>query len=182
MILCAGRSESFDFARSIGVGLIESSMKLTQIVLEEKPSFLCFIGTAGSYGNHKIFDLLHSHQASNVELGFLNNLCYTPLENHIETTEYYVSRGTKIPSVIVNSSNYITSDSALANKMLSHNLELENMEFFSVLSVAKHFNLLCSGFFVVTNYCNQNAHRDFIKNHNKAKELLSLHIINTLKI
>ena len=40
MILCAGRNETFDFARPIGVGLIESAINLTKLVLEEKPAFL----------------------------------------------------------------------------------------------------------------------------------------------
>ena len=58
MILCAGRNETFDFAKPIGVGLIESAINLTKLVLEEKPAFLFFVGTAGSYGRYKIFDVV----------------------------------------------------------------------------------------------------------------------------
>ena len=172
MILCAGRNETFDFAKPIGVGLIESAINLTKLVLEEKPAFLFFVGTAGSYGRYKIFDVVQSHKASNIEIGFLNHLCYTPLTSYIETILPHVSRGTNNIFPIVNSSNYITTDSALAEKMLSHNIELENMEFFSVLHVAKKFNIPCSGLFVITNYCNEHAHRDFMQNHQKAKELI----------
>jgi len=180
MTLCAGRIESFDFAKPIGIGIVESAIHLTKLVLEEKPSFLFFVGTAGSYGRYSIFDTVQSHKAANIELGLLNALCYTPLEPFIETIPPYVSRGTKNSSPIVNSSNYITTDAILADKMVEKNIELENMEFFSVLSVAKNFNLPCSGFFVITNYCNEHAHRDFIQNHAKAKELISLHVKNTL--
>ncbi len=180
MTLCAGKIESFDFAKPIGIGIVESAINLTKLVLKEKPSFLFFVGTAGSYGRHTIFDTIQSHKASNIELGFLNNLCYTPLEPFIETRPPHVSRGTQNSSPIVNSSNYITTDVVLGQKMLEKNIELENMEFFSVLSVAKNFNLPCSGLFVVTNYCNENAHRDFIQNHAKAKELIALHVKNTL--
>ena len=94
MILCAGRNETFDFAKPIGVGLVESAANLTQLIIEEKPAFLLFVGTAGSYGRYKIFDIVQSHKASNIELGFLNNHCYTPLTSHIETTPPHVSRGT----------------------------------------------------------------------------------------
>lgn len=182
MILCAGRNETFDFAKPIGVGLIESATNLTQLILEEKPTFLLFVGTAGSYGRYKIFDIVQSHKASNIELGFLNNLCYTPLISHIETIPPHVSRETNNLSPIVNSSNYITIDDSLAEKMLSQNIELENMEFFSVLHVAKKFNIPCSGLFVITNYCNEHAHRDFMQNHQKAKELIILHVEKNMKI
>jgi len=182
MILCAGRNETFDFANPIGVGLIESAINLTKRILEENPAFLFFIGTAGSYGNHHPLDLIYSHSAANIELGFLHNQCYTPLQNHIEAETVYVSRGTTNSSPVINSSNYITTDVSLAHKMLSKGIELENMEFFSVLSVANQFKIPCSGFFVVTNYCNENAHNDFIKNHKKAKELIMLHVTNNIKI
>lgn len=182
MILCAGRNEIFDFAKPIGVGLIESSMNLTKFVLEEKPAFLFFIGTAGSYGNYKPLELIHSHSAANIELGYLQNQCYTPLKNQIEAENIYVSRGTNYPSPIVNSSNYITTDTTLSSKMIEKNIELENMEFFSVVHVANQFKIPCSGLFVVTNYCNENAHNDFIKNHTKAKELITLHVEKNMKI
>lgn len=170
MILCAGRNELFDFATPIGVGLVESASNLTQIVLEHKPTFFFFIGTAGSYGHHSIFDLLYSHHATNIELGFLENHCYTPLKNHIEAKIPYVSRET---GCIVNSSNYITTNTKYAEKLFAQGIVLENMEFFSVLSIANKFDIPCSGLFVVTNYCNERAHDDFVLNHSKAKELLT---------
>lgn len=182
MILCAGRNETFDFAKPIGVGLVESAIKLTKLVLEEKPSFLFFIGTAGSYGNYQPLEIVHSHSAANIELGYLQNQCYTPLKNQIEADSIYVSRGTNPISPIINSSNYITVDTFMANKMIEKSFELENMEFFSVVSVANQFHIPCSGLFVVTNYCNENAHTDFIKNHSKAKELITLHVEKNMKI
>ena len=182
MILCAGRNETFDFARPIGVGLIESAINLTKLVLEENPAFLFFIGTAGSYGNYKPLELIHSHSAANIELGYLQNQCYTPLQNQIAANSIHVSRGTNHLSPIINSSNYITTDTILAQKMLQKSIELENMEFFSIVSIANQFKLPCSGLFVVTNYCDDNAHNDFIKNHAKAKELIALHVEKNMKI
>ena len=182
MILCAGRNETFDFAKPIGVGLIESAINLTKLILEEKPAFLFFVGTAGSYGNYQPFEIVHSHSAANIELGYLQNQCYTPLKNQIDSEIPYVSRGTNYLSPIVNSSNYISVDTSIANKMIEKSIELENMEFFSVISVANQFKIPCSGLFVVTNYCNENAHTDFIKNHAKAKELIILHVEKNMKI
>lgn len=176
MILCAGRNETFDFAKPIGVGLIESAMNLTKLVHEDKPAFLFFVGTAGSYGHFQPLDILYSHNAANIELGYLQNQCYTPLQNFIGADTIYVSRGTNHPSPIVNSSNYITTDSTMSQRMIEKGIELENMEFFSVVTVANQFKIPCLGLFVVTNFCNENAHDDFIKNHAKAKELIALHV------
>lgn len=171
MIVCAGRNEIFDFALPIGVGLIESSINLTRLALFDKPDSLLFVGTAGSYGKHSIFDIVHSSTASNIELGFLDNNAYTPLDNVISSE--IVPRETNI---IVNSSNYITTSKELSKKMLSLQISLENMEFFSVLSIAKEFEIPATGIFIVTNYCDENAHQDFIKNHTEAKKLLSEYI------
>ena len=55
-------------------------------------------------------------------------------------------------------------------------LELENMEFFSILKVAQSFQIPARGIFIVTNYCDENAHADFLKNHEEAKALLSTYV------
>ena len=85
MIICAGNNETFDFATPMGVGLIEMSMNLTRLCLFDKPEFLLFVGSAGSYGDAKIFDIIESKTASNIELAFLSDDAYTPLDNVIKT-------------------------------------------------------------------------------------------------
>ncbi|MDD5157744.1 purine-nucleoside phosphorylase [Sulfurimonas sp.] len=175
MIICAGNSESFDFAQPIGVGLIESAMNLTRLCLFDKPEFLFFIGSAGSYGELKIFDIVESKTASNIELAFLNSDAYTPLDNVISTNT------TNQKDIIVNSSNYISTNKELTNKFLNLGIGIENMEFFSVLSVAKEFDIPAGGVFCITNYTNKTAHEDFLANHKKAKELLSMHVKKRIK-
>ena len=170
MIICAGNNESFDFATPMGVGLLESSINLTRLCLFDKPEFLLFVGTAGSYGETNIFDIVESKTAANIELAFLNNDAYTPLNNVISTNT------TNNQDIIVNSSNYITTNDDLAKKFLKLGIGLENMEFFAVLKVAQEFNIPAGGVFCITNYTNKNAHDDFIKNHEKAKKLLGLHV------
>lgn len=175
MIVCAGNNESFDFAQPIGVGLIESAINLTRLCLFDKPEFLLFIGSAGSYGGLKIFDIVESKTASNIELAFLNGDAYTPLDNVISTNT------TNKKDIIVNSSNYISTNKELTNKFLNLGVGIENMEFFSVLSVAKEFNIPAGGVFCITNYTNKTAHEDFLANHEKAKELLSIHVKKRIK-
>jgi len=170
MIVCAGNNETFDFATPMGIGLIEITINLTRLCLFDKPEFLLFVGTAGSYGDKKILDIVESKTASNIELAFLNDDAYTPLENVISTNI------TNKKDIIVNSSNYISTNEKLTKKFLNLGIGIENMEFFAFLQVAKEFNIPAGGVFCVTNYTNKNAHNDFIKNHEKAKELLTKHI------
>jgi nucleoside phosphorylase len=166
MIVCAGNGEIFDFATPVGVGLIDSSISLTEICLKNPPKFLLFLGSAGSYGEKKIFDIIRSQSACNIENSYFTSNSYTPLDNLISTTSD-VSRET-----IVNSSNYITTDTSLGLQYISKGIHLENMEFYAVVKVAQRFGIPAGGIFVVTNYCDSNAHMDFKTNHAKAMRML----------
>ncbi len=163
MIVCAGDIESFDFANSVGIGLIDPAIHLTKFLLSMNPKEILFVGTAGSYGNYQIFDFVETSNATQIESSCMKNQSYSPIEFKIVSCE-------TMP--IVNSSNYITTDAEIAKRYLELGIELENMEFFSILSVAKSFGIKARGLFVITNYTDKNAHRDFIKNHQKAKEIL----------
>jgi nucleoside phosphorylase len=171
MILSAGKKEIFSFAYPIGIGLIETAINLTHLCLFDRPKSLIFIGSAGAYNpnKYKIFDIITSSSASQIELSFLQKNSYTPIDN-------FVTASNK-KEIIVNSSNYITTDkiSALAFDKLG--FEIENMEFYSVVKVAKEFNIPVKGIFVITNYCNKMAHEQYLQNIKKAKKIL----INYLK-
>ncbi|MDF1882006.1 purine-nucleoside phosphorylase [Sulfurimonas sp. MAG313] len=170
MIICAGNNESFGFATAMGVGLIEMSMNLTRLCMFDKPEFLLFVGTAGSYGHKNIFDIVESKTASNIELSFLSNQSYTPLDNVVTTN----TEETK--DIVVNSSNYISTDIELTKNFLKFGVGIENMEFFAFLRVAQEFNIPAGGVFCITNFTNKDAHEDFMKNHAQAKILLSEHV------
>lgn len=175
MIICAGNNETFNFATPMGVGLIETAMNLTRLCMFDKPEFLLFVGTAGSYGDKAIFDIVESKTASNIELAFLENKAYTPLDNVVTTN----TEGTK--DIVVNSSNYISTDAELAKNFLKFGVGIENMEFYSVLRIAQEFDIPAGGVFCVTNYTNKDAHEDFLNNHAKAKELLTQHVQERVK-
>ncbi|MDR0746363.1 MAG: purine-nucleoside phosphorylase [Helicobacteraceae bacterium] len=171
MIVCAGKSETFDFAMPIGVGLIESAIRLTEFCLQLRPKTLIFVGSAGSYGGFKPFDIATSQGAANIEVGFLKKMCYTPIENVILS-----NTGLFDHHCVVNSSNYITTDASVSDYMLKRSIGLENMEFFSVMRVAEEFGVPAGGVFCVTNFCNENAHSDFTANHDRARALLKKHV------
>jgi nucleoside phosphorylase len=168
-IISSGNKEIFPFAHPIGIGLIESAINLTRLILFDKPDFLIFIGSAGSYGNLKPFDIIKTKTAANIEQCFLKEKCYTPIDNIITQS---VSRET-----IVNSSNYITTSKKISKKYLKMNIDAENMEFFSVMKVAKEFEIPAMGIFVITNYCYRNAHKEYLQYIKKAKKLLIDYLI-----
>ena len=177
IILSAGNNEIFDFATPIGVGLIHSGINLTKLILENRPKSILFIGSAGSYGNLKPFDIINSHSSTNIETGYFLHNCYTPIDNKISTKKLNVScETTNKNSILVNSSNYITTNKNISNKFLDNSIEAENMEFYSILTVANKFNIPSLGIFIITNYCDEFAHSDFIKNHDQAKEILTSQI------
>ena len=169
-IISSGNKEIFPFSTPIGIGLIESAINITRIALFDKPDMIIFIGSAGSYGKLNIFDIIETSSASNIEQCLITKSCYTPIENIITLND--VSRET-----IINSSNYITTNENIAKKYLKLNILAENMEFYSIVKVAKEFNINVKGIFVITNYCNKNAHSEYLKNIKKAKKIL----INYLK-
>ena len=162
--ISSGNKEIFPFATPIGIGLIDTAVNLTRLCLFDKPDLLIFIGSAGSYGNLKIYDIIESSTASNIEHCLLKKECYTPIDNIISAN---VSRET-----VINSSNYITQNRLISDAFLKLDIDAENMEFFSVVKVAKEFSIPIKGIFTITNYCYENAHKEYIQNINTAKEKL----------
>lgn len=175
MIVCAGNSETFPFATPMGVGLVDMTLHLTKACLLHPPEFLLFVGSAGSYGGYQVFDIVQSMQASQIELSFLDKRSYTPIDNVVVATGTNVSHET-----IVNTSNYITTDSKAGEKFVRMGIGLENMEFFAFLRVAQEFGIPAGGIFIVTNYTNEYAHELFIKNHQEAMARLSDYMMRRL--
>ena len=156
----------------MGVGLVETAINLTRQCLFDKPDFILFIGSAGSYGNHEIFDIVESKRAANIELSFLEDNSYTPLDNVLESENKMVRNDT-----IINSSNYISKNFDLSKNFNEYGISCENMEFFSVLQVAKEFEIPVAGIFIITNYTNENAHEEFMKNHKEAMKKLTSYLL-----
>lgn len=181
MVYCAGKIENFVFAKSIGVGLVESAINLTQSILQDGVDEIVFVGTCGAYAKEqKLLEVFESVSATNIELSFLQKQSYTPLDNFVSlgdvSYETLAQNNSKIPRNIVNSSNYISTDSTLADKMYDLGIAYENMEFFSVLQVAKAFNLPAIGIFCITNHIHKEAHQEFLNNHKMAIQKLETYI------
>ena len=145
------------------------SSKNPDKILSALPSEIIFIGSAGLYKDGEVFEIYESSVAANIEISSLENKSYSPIESEIASI---VPRGT----CKVNSSNFITTDQNLAHELFSRGYFLENMEFFAVLKVAQKFQIPAYGIFVATNFCDKNAHADFIKNHEQAKKELEKYL------
>ncbi len=247
LIVCAGKNENFSFAKSIGVGLVEASAGLCELLLKfnalgagtsqnsainahgsvagkysgaknvrgaagimgeqsvaselsvaNKPDKIIFIGTCGLYQkgdkkglnslnlnengkikenlgaknptreNQKPLQLLEIYESAhcfNIEASKLTNDFYSPAECEINLNVSYETKK-------CNSSNYICTDETLAVRFADLGLELENMESFAVLSVAKRFGINATCFLCATNFCDKNAHQSFLQNHAQAKKNL----------
>jgi len=170
MIICAGKIEQFSFATSIGIGLTDVAINLTKLCIDSLPRHILFVGTAGSYGDIGLMSVVESSSASCIEQAFLRGDAYTPIETTISTN------GDVSHETIVNSSNYICTNSSIAKQYLARNIQLENMEFYSVLKVAREFGIPARGIFIVTNYCNESAHETFVNNHKEAMEKIANYV------
>ena len=229
LIVCAGKNEDFSFAKSIGVGLVEASAGLCQLLFKfnavasknsgaknvrgvagimgeqsvaselsvaSKPDKIIFIGTCGLYQKDdekglnalnlsengktkenlgaknlasekplKLLEIYESAHCFNVEASKLTNDFYSPAECEINLNVSYETKK-------CNSSNYICTDENVAARFADLGLELENMESFAVLSVAKRFSISATCFLCATNFCDKNAHQSFLQNHAQAKKNL----------
>ena len=138
-------------------------------ILNALPSEIIFVGSAGLYKDGEVFEIYESSDAANIEISSLENKSYSPTESEIASI---VPRGT----CKVNSLNFITTDQNLAHELFDRGYFLENMEFFAVLKVAQKFQIPAYGIFVATNFCDKNAHADFIRNHEQAKKELEKYL------
>ena len=165
LFVCAGNGEVWDFAAPIGIGLVSSAINLTRI-LARNSSFekLVFVGTCGLYEKGEIFDIIESKSALNIEISEVLGLSYSPIKDDVSH------------ETIINSSNFITTDKSVAFEFSKRGFVAENMEFYGVCKVAENFRIPVSGVFCATNFCDKNAHADFIKNHKKAMEILREYI------
>jgi purine-nucleoside phosphorylase len=167
--ISAGRGEIFKGVEPVGVGLVESGIGLTRLLLQRERKGVIFVGTIGSYGKLKIGDEVWSCVATQLELGKMENRCYSPISLQVKNRHFsqWISQFTPyLPStqVKINSSNYITTDWKSAPLFRKEGVEGESMEFFTILKVAEKFQLPAVGYFVVTNYTNSTAHRDYLQN------------------
>ena len=171
LIVCAGGNENFSFAKGVGIGLFEASLGLYELCfkalnLKQKLDKIIFIGTCGLYDEKdELLKIYESSHCFNIEFSKLCGNFYSPISNEIKIN---VSRET----YKCNSSNFICADKKAARKFSKFGLKLENMELFSILKVAEKFKISATSYLCATNFCDEKAHENFIKNHAFAKKKL----------
>ena len=113
----------------------------------------------------KLLEIYETRHCFNIEASKLISNFYSPAECEINLNVSYETKK-------CNSSNYICTDENIAEKFVSLGLELENMEAFAVLSVARHFKIPATCFLCATNFCDKDAHEFFLLHHAQAKKNL----------
>lgn len=170
LIVCAGAMESFEFAKAVGIGMVEPAINLTKILLNSKklPKKIIFIGSCGLYKDEKLLKIYTSTQAFNYEISAIMGLSYTPIKINLPN----VSQKT----ILINSSNFITNSAEISKKFKNLGFTAENMEAYSVQCVANLFKIDFECILCSTNYCDENAHENFIQNYPKAKENITKYL------
>jgi purine-nucleoside phosphorylase len=180
-LISSGNLEIFPDVRPVGIGLIESAIKLSHIISlkEKKVKGIIFIGTIGSYGNLSIGTEVYSYSAYQIESSKIEGKSYSPIQLKIENKKIkkylpYFRELYKLPFIKINSSNYITTDFQIANLLRKkYKIDGESMEFYSILKISEYYNLPTLGYFVVTNYNNKFAHKKYLKNIEMAKKKIN---------
>lgn len=167
MIVCAGNGEEFEFATSIGVGLVESAINLSKILskIQVLPNEIIFIGSYGLYEKGNILDIIEVNSAVNLEVSVILGKSYSPVKIDVSCE-----------TNLINSSNFITIDKKVASEFAKLGLIGENMEFYSVLKTAESFGISAQGILCATNFCDANAHENYLKNREFAKEKLTKYL------
>lgn len=173
LFVCAGNDESFDFAVSLGVGLVRSGANLARICQVKRPKEIVFVGTCGLYDGGELLEIYESDQAFNVEISAILGLSYSPLlanfgENFCQNFGKNLAKVSH-ETFLINSSNFITTDKNIAQKFAQMGFFMENMETYAIFEVAKMFAIPARAVLCATNFCDKFAHQNFLKNHAKAK-------------
>lgn len=81
LIICAGANEEFSFANAVGVGMVDSAIKLSAMLARGDVARVIFVGTCGLYDESRpLLELYEASTASNVELSCLVSDFYSPLK------------------------------------------------------------------------------------------------------
>lgn len=86
VFVCAGNGEEFSFATPIGVGLVDSTITLSNLLAKGDIGRVIFVGSCGLYDENK--ELLKLYQAStvsNTEFGSLVGSFYSPIKLSLST-------------------------------------------------------------------------------------------------
>ena len=164
MIISAGITETYDWAIPVGIGF-NAAIKLSELIIKNNPKRIIFVGSMGLYSkDYELFSIHKFNTASNVELSVLDDLTYSIIEQKIHE---------------INSSNYICKNYELAQRMhQKYGFIGENMEVFAVFETAKYHKIPATAYLIATNYCDDKAHEEYLKNYKLANAKLEDYLEN----
>jgi purine-nucleoside phosphorylase len=164
---------------ALGVGYLEASRKLEEILQENKDNnveAIIFIGTCGSYRkNLEIGEIVQIQKSRLLLLGKLDEKAYVPQKKY-EDYILRVLKGTDgFKTADCMSSMEITNDDITAAKIykdIGKEFLVENMELYGVVHVAEKHKLSCFSLLTVANYNNIFANREWENNQEEVSAKL----------
>lgn len=162
----------------LGIGYLEASRKLEEILQENKDKTIeaiVFIGTAGSYRkNLEIGDIVQVERSRLLLLGSLDEKAYSP-----EKYDNYVLKTLKssgdLKTADAMTSMEITSDDITAAKIykdVGKEFLVENMELYGVAHTAQAHGIPCFSLLAISNYNNIFAQKEWQNNQEDVSEKL----------
>lgn len=171
---------NFNFA-IVGIGLVQASIKTCAAIknLSKKKKIapasiqLIFIGSVGSIDDTiPILSLVSANKSVLVEPASFEGKTFLVDKMNREQFSADCLFKNLASTEIVSTSLGITIDPELAKKIsMETGATCENLELFGVASTAQEFAVAWSSLSCVTNHLNQQAHSDWLKNHEKAAEV-----------
>jgi nucleoside phosphorylase len=174
-----------------GVGFLDTLYNLHRYLNKNKEvKSIVFLGSAGAYrhSKRKIGDLCFSNKFVYKDIAEVKNMVKVPdvINKHIMTEidprfDGLFKRN-KFVEAVTNSTNYITLIDLEMEELVDslYEVDLENMEAFSIAYVANRLGLNFVGLFYITNYVGANGSLDWNNNWRLGSNILQDCIIKFL--
>lgn len=163
----------------LGVGYLEASRKLEEVLQEnqdKKIDAIIFLGTCGSYRkNLEVGDIVQIQRSRLLLLGKLEEKAYVPQKKYEDYILRVLKSGDELKTADCMSSMEITNDDITAAKIykdIDKEFLVENMELYGVVHVAEKHKISCFSLMAVANYNNIFANREWENNQEEVSEKL----------
>lgn len=171
-----------------GVGFMDTLYNLQRYLFKAKDiKSIVFLGSAGTYrhSKRKIGDLVYSNKFIYKEISEIKGMVKVPdvigkhLLTGLDSRLNPIIKNQKFTEVITNSTNYVTLIDLTTEELVDslYDVDVENMEAFSIAYLATRLSLPFTAFFYITNYVGANGSIDWNQNWREGSNRLQKEIL-----
>lgn len=167
----------------VGIGLVESAIRLSLFLAEKKYDGLIFTGTVGAYksAHLSVGDVITSSSHKLIGSSSVLEHSYFPRAMQKEIS-FNLLLDNDLPDVTCASVLEITKTSELADKIVAeHNVMVEHMELYSVASICNRIGIPLLPIMGVANIVYEHSHVEWLQNNEMASNNAQNKIISLLK-